>query len=106
VNPYADQWAERDLDEHVRGLAKLYGLAAYHTHDSRQSAAGFPDWVIAGPRGVLFRENKRQSGKLTPQQEVWARVLLAAGADYEMWRPADALDGRITAQLQRLRDTR
>jgi hypothetical protein len=33
-------------------------------------------------------------------------VLLAAGADYEVWRPADALDGRIKAQLARLRGDR
>jgi hypothetical protein len=106
VTTQADLWRERDLDEHVRGLAKLYGLAAYHTHDSRQSPAGFPDWVIAGPRGVLFRENKRQNGTPTPAQLTWARVLLAAGADYEVWRPADALDGRIKAQLARLRGDR
>ena len=101
----ADLWTEADLDEHVRQLAALYGLAAYHTRDSRGSAAGFPDWVIAGPGGVLFRENKRQDGTSTWPQLAWARVLLSAGADYETWRPADAIEGRIQKELERLRET-
>ena len=99
----ADLWREADLDEHVRQLASLYGLAAYHTRDSRGSAAGYPDWTIAGPGGVIFRENKCQDGKPTPAQLRWARELLLAGADYEVWRPADALSGRIKLELERLR---
>ena len=103
VTTQADLWREADLDEHVRQLAKLYGLLAYHTRDSRNSAAGFPDWVIAGPGGVIFRENKRQDGQLTEAQLAWARMLTLAGADYEVWRPDDALEGRIKLELERLR---
>lgn len=103
MTTYPELWKESDLDEVVHTLATWLGLFAYHTRDSRRSAAGFPDWVIAGPGGVIFRENKREDGKLTDDQRAWAQVLTEAGADYELWRPSDAISGRIKAELQRLR---
>lgn len=92
-------WTEAQLDTHLRELVAWLRLTAYHTHDSRHSAAGFPDWVIAGPYGLLFRELKTQAGKLTGAQQKWAGELLSAGANYEVWRPYDAITGRITADL-------
>jgi hypothetical protein len=92
---------ERQMMAAVRELAN--GLLLYHATDSRRDAPGFPDLVIAGPRGVLFRELKSAAGRLRPDQTTWRYTLMAAGADYAVWRPADLADGRVAAELDRLR---
>lgn len=86
------------LNEEVRALARQFGLLAYHTHDSRRSAAGFPDWVLVGTR-VLFRELKREGEKPTPAQQAFLDRLAAAGADVGVWRPIDLLTHRIHLEM-------
>ena len=87
------------LDAHVRKLMKDLGLLGYHTNDSRRSAGGFPDWTIAGPRGVLFRELKKETGTVTRTQQEWLYALTAAGEDAKVWRPSDLLAGDIAREL-------
>lgn len=70
--------------------------------DSRrdhESDPGFPDMVIAGPGGVLYRELKDPYDTLSQQQLAWRDVLLASGQDWAIWRPADLLGGRIEREL-------
>lgn len=64
--------SERVLAEHVRQtLTNLPGVLAYHTHDSRHSAAGFPDWVVlVGDRGWAL-ELKSEKGRVEPEQHEW-----------------------------------
>lgn len=90
--------------ESVRGLCRLYGLHAFHCQDSRGSwGPGFPDLVIAGPGGVIFRECKTQrKGAMTVLQDGWAVALQGAGQDWAVWRPADLASGRIQRELERL----
>ena len=90
------------LDAHVRKLMADLGLRGYHTHDARRSAAGYPDWTIVGAHGVLFRELKRQSGKVSPEQQAWLDALREAGQDACVWRPAHLLNGSIGRELARL----
>ncbi|HEV2256109.1 MAG TPA: VRR-NUC domain-containing protein [Streptosporangiaceae bacterium] len=87
------------LDAHVRRLVADLGLLRYHTHDARRSPKGFPDLVLAGPGGVLFRELKTQRGQPTPEQQQWLDALAAANADVDIWRPADLLSRRIAREL-------
>lgn len=76
--------------EHVRALVTDLGLYAYHAADSRRSwGPGFPDLVIAGPRGILFREAKTDAGQLTRNQKLWGYRLAESGGDWAVWRPAD-----------------
>ena len=77
-------------------------LLAYHTHDSRRSARGFPDLVIVGPRGVIFRELKSDSGETSPEQDLWGWMLCRSGASWQVWRPADWYSGVIRDVLQQL----
>jgi hypothetical protein len=95
--------SELQLERHVRQILRdldvLGVIAGYHTHDSRRSPSGFPDWVFAGAGGVIFRELKTARGKLTAAQVSWQRVLGAGGADAGIWRPADLMSGRIAAEL-------
>jgi len=87
------------LDAHVRKLCADLSLLRYHTHDARRSPKGFPDLVICGLGGVLFRELKTQRGTVKPEQIEWLGALAAAGADVDLWRPEDLLSGRIASEL-------
>lgn len=72
----------------VLDLARALGWRAYHTHDSRRSAAGFPDLVLVRDR-VIFAELKTATGRLSADQQVWLHELEHAGADVHIWRPSD-----------------
>jgi hypothetical protein len=102
--------SEAELDRAIgRILKDLPQLTAYHTYDSRKSACGWPDLVIArvhvhGYDGgaVMFRELKREDGKVKPAQETWLEALAWAGLDTGVWRPAQLLDGTIARELAAL----
>jgi hypothetical protein len=87
------------LDAHVRRLLRDLSLAGYHTRDSRGSARGYPDWTIAGPGGVIWRELKTQRGAVTPEQQAWLDTLADAGGDAGVWRPTDLISGRVAREL-------
>ena len=99
----ASTMAEDELQANVLDLCRVFGLLAYHTHDSRRSVAGFPDLVIVGRRGVLYRELKTSAGKPTRDQQIWLSALTGAGADACLWRPGDWLSGLIRRQLEAVR---
>ena len=80
--------SEAQLDALIEDARRTLGIRlSYHTHDSRRSPAGFPDRVYCGPGGVLFRELKTDTGKLTAAQEEWLEALHDAGMDVGVWRP-------------------
>lgn len=54
------------------------GLRWHHETDSRRSKAGFPDYCIVGPHGVMFLEIKSSKGKATAQQDAWVGDLAKA----------------------------
>jgi hypothetical protein len=85
---------EKQWQAQVVALAKSLGWIAYHTHDSRRSAAGFPDLVLAHPeRGIIFVELKTANGKLSEAQTDWLMMLAVAVESGDtlvtVWRPAD-----------------
>lgn len=94
---------EAQLQASVLGLCRWAGVMAYHTHDSRRSQPGYPDLTIAGPKGVLFRELKTASGRLSSQQAEWGSMLRKGGCDWAVWRPADLWEGRVQRELERVR---
>ena len=94
---------EAALQDAVASLVRWLGLLAYHTYDSRRSGPGFPDLVITGEHGHMFRELKTRTGKLSPAQETWLGLLTRAGADAGVWRPEDLHSGRIKAELEGIR---
>lgn len=94
---------EEQLMEAVRSLCKYRGLIVFHCHDSRGSwGPGFPDLVVVGPGGVMFREAKSKRGVATARQDWWGARLMEAGADWSIWRPDDLASGRIQRELERL----
>jgi len=93
---------EAALQAFVRAECRHRGLLHYHTHRSDRSEPGFPDSVIVGPGGLLFRELKSQTGRPSPDQLRWLQQLRAAGADAAIWTPDDKRTGRIHNELNRL----
>jgi hypothetical protein len=99
----AASMSEADLERHMRSILRdLPQLLAYHTHDSRRSGSGFPDWCLVGPRGVMFRELKKQKGIVTSAQRAWLGALSTAGQDAGVWRPEDLASGRVARELAAL----
>jgi hypothetical protein len=88
---------EAELAGQVAELAGKHGLWWHHCLDSRhcEGPPGFPDLIIAGPRGTLIRELKTQSGPVHREQRIWLRIL-----DGKIWRPADLRSGLIENELK------
>jgi hypothetical protein len=87
---------ERELQIRVVDLARMYGWMAVHfggdLHGkAHYDATGFPDLVLIHARRnlVWFRELKSAKGKLTDRQQRWYDRLVEAGANVDVWRPAD-----------------
>lgn len=97
----ARKMTERQLEDQLRHLLASYQLKGFHVwqQHAQRAEKGFPDWVIAGPGGILFRELKRESENPTPRQQEWL-ALLAMTADANVWRPSDLLSGRIADELR------
>ena len=96
------QMTERQLHAAVTDLCKMLALPVYHTYDSRRSAHGWPDVAICGTR-LILRELKTARGRVTAAQERWGHALVLAGTDWDVWRPADLRSGRITRELNDIR---
>ena len=94
---------ERSLQASIIEICRLYGIAWYHTFDSRRSARGWPDLAMCGEHGFITRELKSDRGSLTPEQERWADRLRQAGISWAVWRPDDLRSGRIQQELLGIR---
>ena len=91
---------EAELLERVLAEADRRGIYVLHIPDSRRvmGVAGFPDLLLAGPCGILFRELKSLHGPVSPAQRRWLAALRASGQDARVWRPGDWPD-EICRQL-------
>ena len=97
-NPSEDQFQSSVIE-----LAKYSQYEVrYHNPDSRRSQAGFPDLVLisSSRRRALFRELKKQDGRVSPKQKVVLAAMTAAGLDAAVWRPSDLASGRIARELR------
>ena len=90
------------LDAHVRRLMADLGLFGYHTRNSKGSGPGWPDWVIIGRGGILFRELKAEQGTVSPEQRHVGDLITRAGGNWAVWRPRDLLDGSVGRELASL----
>lgn len=90
-NPTLPPIKEEEFQTQVIQLARLRGWRVYHTHDSRHSAAGFPDLVLVRERDgrLLFAELKSNTGRLTLDQRSWLAALRACGVPAFVWTPED-----------------
>lgn len=95
IAPLCDAMTERQLQEHVVAMAHALGWLVYHTYDSRRSAEGFPDLVLARKGEVLMVELKTEKGRMTEAQRTWQRH-----ATSQLWRPSDLLSGAVEEELR------
>jgi len=83
---------EADFQAQLVDAAKRMGWdPIYHTHDSRCSAAGFPDLVLCNmsQRRVIFAELKNDQRAFSPEQLHWYATLLVCGQEAYLWRFKD-----------------
>jgi len=87
-------YTERQFQEQVRQLAKMFGWLYYHTWKSFHSPAGFPDCVLVRlepePR-LIFIELKSDKGQPTIDQWIWLYILqqLPAPVEAYLFKPPD-----------------
>lgn len=81
--------SEKQFQAQILQLARINGWKAYHTHDSRRSAKGFPDLCLVRPPVVVFAELKSEAGKLRPEQAAWLEDLgRCKRVHTALWRPS------------------
>lgn len=93
---------EAQLQAAVIALCKLYGLKWHHQRYSIGSGAGWPDLTICGTT-IIFRELKREDGRLTNAQLDWGQAIDKSGHDWDVWRPSALASGRIQRELEAIR---
>lgn len=93
-----------ELLEQVLQLVVKLGLLAHSTPDSRheKTNTGFPDLVIAGPKGAIFAELKSDGDETTADQDNWIWTLLIGGNIALVWRSDHLASGEIREQLEEL----
>jgi len=77
-------------------------LMWHHCPDSRgcSGTPGLPDFIIIGPRGIIWREAKPHPGELPRGGQVaWKYAVMANLMNYDVWTPADVASGRVRAEL-------
>lgn len=80
---------EKQFTQLVVDAARWRGWLAYHTQDSRRSAAGFPDLVLVRAGEMMFVELKTEKGRISPAQHEWLDSLARAHPAVMLWRPRD-----------------
>lgn len=94
---------EAQFQATVVAMCKLLRIDWYHPYVSVRDAAGWPDLAMLGDHGFLLRELKTEKGRLTKKQQQWGERLQAVGISWDVWRPADLLNGRIRRELEAIR---
>lgn len=92
-----------ELDAYVRQQALWMGLYAFHPAISVGSEKGWPDWVLLGSNGLLFRECKIPPDGCTSEQRAVGYALQAVGQDWAIWTPADVQSGLIVREMERIK---
>ena len=94
---------EAQFQSQVVGLARATGWRVYHTHDSRRSAAGFPDLTMVRGARLVMAELKSEMGFATSAQRQWLDALGAVpGVESYLWKPDDLDEiGAILSPVRR-----
>jgi hypothetical protein len=81
---------ETKWQREVEKWFKQMGWITYHTWNSMNSKAGFPDLIAVLPGvALIWAELKTEKGKLDQEQESWLLSLAKTGEMVYLWRPSD-----------------
>lgn len=94
---------EEKFLEQIISLARIYGWKVAHFRPAMTKwgwrtavsgdGKGFPDCVLVKTGRMIFAELKSDTGKLSPEQVEWLRILgLKMGIEVYIWRPSDFND--------------
>ena len=84
-----DTELEKDFQQRVVHLFRLYGWKVYSVPDSRRaSLAGYPDLTMWKGRQLVFAELKREKGVVSVAQEITLKELSEVARVF-VWRPSD-----------------
>jgi len=97
---------EKQFKQTVIELAQALGWTVFSTWSSLHSPSGEPDlrMVHPGQKRVIWIELKATKGKPSHSQKEAIEILLAAGAEADVWRPQDMdriemiLKGEVTLE--------
>ncbi len=87
------------LQAGIIDLALELGLHCHHC-PMLTSSPGFPDLIIIGDRGVLWRELKVLPDQLTRAQRALGYRLQAAGQHWAVWYPVHWESGTVERELR------
>jgi hypothetical protein len=96
--------AEKPIAELEAILHGYPALFWHHCPDSRgcHGRPGLPDFIVAGPGGLLGAEAKPPGDHPRGGQVAWRYALLAGGTPYVVWTAQDIASGRVRAELEAL----
>jgi hypothetical protein len=85
----------------VYQLCHTHGVYVHHCrHAYSCEGAGFPDLVLIGVHGVLWREVKAShNDRMKPEQTGLIWLLRSAGQDAAVWTAADLQSGKVAKEL-------
>jgi DNA segregation ATPase FtsK/SpoIIIE-like protein len=98
--------SEDELQTNIIDMARVFGWRVAHFRAAKtdkgwrtpvQGNKGFPDLVLSRVGVVLLVELKSETGKLSEDQELWAKAI---GESYRLWRPHDWTGGVIEKELR------
>lgn len=95
--------SEAGFQKSVTELADALRIWWYHAYQPEHDKAGFPDLMLVGGRGTIFRELKRTGEDPTPAQLDVGMRLRRSGQDWDVWRPEDMRSSRVLAEMQAIR---
>jgi VRR-NUC domain len=93
---------ENDLQAAIEELCGQLRLTWCHPLSLKGIPKGWPDLVIVSWHGVLWRELKTHTGRLSPEQRAFGEQLRQGGQNWDVWRPLDYLTGQIERELTRI----
>tara|TARA_R110002110_G_scaffold148645_2_gene339757 strand:+ start:939 stop:1304 length:366 start_codon:yes stop_codon:yes gene_type:complete len=101
---------EAELQATILDMAQTFGWRCHHEYDSRiaprgrgsrtMTDKGYPDLTLVRGDKLLYVEVKKESGKVSRDQELWLAALRACGVRAEVWRPSDLDNGTIEVILK------
>jgi len=103
--PRQEAWTEFRLQGLTEELCRFWRCRFHHCRDARLcDGNGYPDLIIVGAGGVLFRELKLSGRKPSFEQRQWGLELRRAGQNWKVWTELDYESGFITNEIAAISD--